>query len=129
MNKLLIIITTAILILISGCSNNQAIYKEADNNRFVFVKNNIGFRIELKANPTTGYNWYMDQLDDQLFTIVESGYNSPIEKNKVGVGGVNYWVVKPLQKGTSQIRMKYYRPWEGDKSIVKTFNLKVDVLP
>lgn len=76
------------------------------------------FVIQLNANPSTGYSWFLRDYDDRLVTPTQYRFESA--KNKlVGAPGVAIWTftvkksafVVPQQ---SVLRFVYARPWEGD---------------
>lgn len=81
------------------------------------------FTVNLKSNPTTGYKWYLEELDDTLITAVNSEYKSNQTKNKnnskqplVGVGGIQSWTFKVNSSAfnvprISEISFVYIRPW------------------
>jgi inhibitor of cysteine peptidase len=77
------------------------------------IKVNVGdnFKIELKSNPTTGYQW---QLAEPLNNIelVSSRYIPP-NTNLVGAGGKEIWIFKAIKVGKTHISFKYLRPWES----------------
>ncbi|MCU0641270.1 MAG: protease inhibitor I42 family protein [Candidatus Margulisbacteria bacterium] len=85
------------------------------------------FRIELAANPTTGYNWYIAQLDETRFKVRRSGYD-PDQTGRVGGGGTSYWEIIPLKAGVGTIKLLYYRVWEGAAKAVDQFQVRVLVL-
>jgi predicted secreted protein len=74
---------------------------------------NVGdkFKIGLKSNPTTGYQW---QLAEPLNNIelVSSKYIPP-NTNLVGAGGKEIWLFKAIKAGKTYISFKYVRPWES----------------
>jgi len=81
------------------------------------------FRVELEANPTTGYNWYITEMDENYFKISRSGY-VPLAGGRVGAGGTSYWEINPIRSGKSEIRLQYYRAWEGKESAVDEFKIR-----
>jgi predicted secreted protein len=103
----------------------KGFFKEEDNGREFVVARGETFRIQLSANPTTGYSWGFDDLDQGSFEIVSSGYNPPLRK-LVGAGGTSWWSIKPLRSGEKEIKLLYFRPWEGKEKAVERF--KIDLL-
>jgi len=46
----------------------------------------------------------------------------------VGSAGRARWIVRASAHGTDRLRLKRWRPWEGDKSTVERFELTIRVL-
>jgi len=102
----------------------KALFKKGNHGKLYIVKKDKPFRIELAANPTTGFNWYIDGLDENRFKVGVSGYE-PERTGLVGSGGKSYWTITPLKEGLSTIRFLYYRSWEGKGKKVEEFILRV----
>jgi predicted secreted protein len=89
------------------------------------------FEINLKSNPSTGYKWYLDNLNQQLITSVKQQYKaSKPQKNKplIGASGIETWTFKVNKIAfnvprTTTISFKYMRPWENDKTQESTNNV------
>jgi inhibitor of cysteine peptidase len=89
---------------------------------------NVGntFLLELPSNPTTGFDWHFDNLDEKTFQIISSGY-TPVAPQLCGSGGKDYWTIKALKPGNYKIKLLYYRTWEGKRKAAQEaiFNIKV----
>jgi predicted secreted protein len=101
--------------------------RNRQHGQLFWARQNKLFRIELAANPTTGYNWYISTLDEKQFRVRRSGYD-PDAGNRVGGGGTSYWEIIPLKKGPGTIKLLYYRVWEGAAKAVDQFQVRVLVL-
>ncbi|MDX1837102.1 protease inhibitor I42 family protein [Legionella taurinensis] len=73
------------------------------------------FKVTLQANPTTGYQWTVQNYDQTLFKLMSSQYVAPQTK-LIGAGGqmvftfaVNEGVALPE---SSTMTFRYARPWE-----------------
>jgi inhibitor of cysteine peptidase len=104
----------------------KALFHLAHRGKTFFVAQNKAFRIELPANPTTGFNWYPINLDENYFKIKSSGYN-PSDNKLLGAPGVSYWELIPLKEGSTSIQLLYFRPWEGKDKAVDKYNIRVVV--
>jgi len=99
------------------------------------VEVNTVFNVELKGNPTTGYSWYLDNVDEIKNSVIEpinlddnnSGeyiqnkYNrrqlKQSNKNLVGVGGVFVFSFKVKETTSNQLptlKFIYKRSWESN---------------
>ena len=101
--------------------------RNQQHGKLFLARQNKTFRIELAANPTTGYNWYIAALDEKQFKVRRSGYD-PAAGGRVGGGGTSYWEIIPLTKGPGMIKLLYYRVWEGAEKAVDRFQVRVLVL-
>jgi inhibitor of cysteine peptidase len=99
------------------------LFGEVHTGKIYFVKKAQPFRIELPANPTAGYNWYVADMDENYFKIRGSGYNAR-KNGRLGSGGTSYWMLTPLKEGFSSIRLLYYRPWEGKDKAVDEYRIR-----
>ena len=80
------------------------------------------FVISLPANPTTGFQWAVDQYDKNILTLSSSVYQKP-QTNLVGAGGQMQFTFT-LQKGKAlpehtHLQFKYARAWEPKTATVK----------
>ena len=85
------------------------------------------FAITIESNQTTGYQWQLaNPLNESIVKLVGSEYKAP-KSGLVGQGGQEVWTFKAVGKGTTQIALKYVRPWEKDTPPNKqqTFTLTV----
>lgn len=83
--------------------------------------------INLKGNPTTGYNWEYNIGADDIVKEVSRKYEQDDAKlGLVGLGGTNTWIFSALKEGKTEIIFKYCRPWEEEAIESKTYIFTVD---
>lgn len=81
--------------------------------------------IDLDENASTGYTWTIDSYDQD---ILESLGSTPrYSSGPVGSGGQITFTFRGIATGTGQIRLKNWREWEGDASVVERFETTVTV--
>jgi predicted secreted protein len=87
-----------------------------------------GDRIEvrLESNPSTGYGWELDEFDGRVMSFDSSDYVAP-DNAAVGQGGVEVLRFTAVDDGESTLKLKYWRAWEGDASVIETFEITVNV--
>ena len=102
----------------------KTFFRDRHRGKLYFVKKEKPFRIELDSNPTTGYNWYISDMDESYFKVRSSGYQAA-RNGLIGTGGKSYWEIIPLKEGVKTIRLLYYRPWEGKGKAVDEYKLMV----
>ena len=91
---------------------------------------NLTIAIELKGNPTTGYNWYLTgtsstQPNSGLKAINLDSSNSSTyyadatPQNLAGSGGTYCFKFQPQDYSTTSLFFEYYRSWERQNSVNK----------
>ena len=102
----------------------KALFRKGHHGKIFFVEKGKPFKIELEANPTTGYNWHITEIDENYFKVRSSGYQAEAT-GRIGSGGKSYWNIIPLKEGISTIRLLYYRVWEGKDKAVDKFTVRI----
>lgn len=99
---------------------------ERDSGRSLVVQSNTQVFVQLPEHPTTGYRWSVDQLDEAIVAPQDSTYRAASD-NAIGGGGVHIFSFTARQPGTTQLRLKLWREWEGDASITERFEAAIQV--
>jgi inhibitor of cysteine peptidase len=97
----------------------------ADNGRGLDVSKGDSVAIRLYENASTGYRWTFDGLDDGRVALRRTEHQPG--SDAVGSGGYVAWVLEPTVAGRVEIRLKLWRPWEGDGSIRDRFSIALNV--
>ncbi len=98
-----------------------------DNNRE--IQANVGETVELVliSQGGTGYEWHTEGLDENMLRIKDNKATYEGDRNKVGGKMVNTWYIEVLKPGDTELRMSYYRVWEGKSKALKHFNVKLHI--
>jgi len=110
---------------------SQAINEEGDiyTNPEKTIRCDVGtvFSIVLDSNPSTGYNWRLARLSNgELLKVVNTEYRD--SKTKLtGAAGYEIWSFKALSVGQGLIVFEYARPWETNKTPIKSVTFIVNV--
>ena len=96
-----------------------------DDGKTVSVTQGDEVVISLDENPTTGYVWAIDKIDDTILALKSSDYSAdaPIP----GSGGTRTLTFTTKQAGTSPLQLKDWRSWEGDTSVIGRFGVTITV--
>ena len=82
--------------------------------------------IRLKENATTGFRWTIDKNNDKIMATKSSEFL--IEKDsEFGSGGIRLFTYIAKSAGISHIKLKHWREWEGESSIIDSFRVTVVV--
>ena len=113
-------------------SQNQIFEISPSDGQLVKVSVKDQFSFVLPGNPTTGYQWVLDNSEEiknsKLLDYLNADQNGryvqdPSLTLMVGVGGKFYFDFKAKSKGTVHAKFSYRRPWEKESDL----NQKVDV--
>jgi inhibitor of cysteine peptidase len=101
---------------------------DADNGKSYTVKVGDHISIALASNPTTGYEWAVQNVETTIISYQGSEYDGS-NSGLVGAGGTQTLTFRAELPGDSPIELKYWRSFEGDSSIGQTFTIQVKVDP
>lgn len=100
---------------------------ESDNGKTIPLKVGAEATLRLPENPSTGYRWALDAADSSIAAVSqateEAGGSAP------GAGGAAQWTIRAAAPGSTTIKLKRWRPWEGDSSVVERYQITVTVSP
>jgi inhibitor of cysteine peptidase len=92
----------------------------------VHVRVGDQINVSLDEKPSTGYRWEIEQADT---TVLVPGARTYVQAQGTGVGGGGMMSLSFAARspGTAAIRMKLWRPWEGEASVRARFAVTVVV--
>jgi predicted secreted protein len=121
------------LILFSGQSEVWAMGKEPevtlqkqDNGKEVKLKAGQVFQVRLEAMGGTGYWWYVQPPDARHVELLGEKTQAQAE-GRVGGPVLGIWTFQAKGAGTAEIKMDYYRTWEGVEKAIEKFRVKITV--
>lgn len=94
---------------------------EADKGKTLEVRRDDLIVVRLPENPTTGYRWALDEDQHEILFLEKSEFSLP-KSPKVGGGGTRIFTFRAKRAGTAQIRLKNWRDWEGEASVIDRFD-------
>jgi len=120
----IVIILIAIAAYFAFFGEQEKTYTE-DTQGAITVKKGDTFKITLKSNPTTGYQWNAD-FDETLIQLVDSSYKAD-EPQLIGSGGIEIFEFKVIGSNSdTSIKFGYARSWESVPPIdEKSFEIKI----
>ncbi len=130
MRKFLIaVLVLALLVPLAACAGGGTKkLSDADSGKSVQLKQGEKLEITLESNPTTGYSWDVDSVDEGVLRMVgKPEYKA--ESKRIGAGGKTTFVFEAASSGKTTLKLVYHRPWEKGKKKepVKTFEVTVEV--
>jgi len=82
--------------------------------------------IRLEENPSTGYQWEVSGIDEQVLKPQDSEY-SGAASTALGSGGARTFSFKPQSPGTAKVRMRLRKAWEPEDAAIDHFEVTVHV--
>ena len=128
--------TIAVLVwtaLFMGCDSGSIKLDDSTNGSEVTVRLGQTLTVNLKSNPTTGYQWELAECDDAVVRLVSGHFTPPSEVTersgalRVGAGGIQTFLFKGSGAGRTTLKLVYRRPWEKDVEPIQTFSVTVRV--
>ncbi len=104
----------------------QLTLTEADAGKTVQAHTGDQVIIQLSANATTGYSWAIDKTDTTVLTLEREMY-TPYPGGGIGSGGTAVFTFRAQYPGTVHLQLKYWQSWLGDSSIVKRYDVTIQV--
>lgn len=136
MMRLLLLIVTLSLVACASTQSNMSkqavVLTKQDKNKMLNVAVGENIVITLDENPTTGYVWAVEG-QPELLVLQSSDYVSDAPPDKpdrpriVGAGGKHTFTFVAQKSGMTTLKLKHWRSWEGDASIVDTFSVTVKI--
>ena len=82
--------------------------------------------LKLDSNPTTGYYWYLKDIDASLVDQISEGYFAdPAPEGIAGSGGHQMFVFEALATGKADLVLSYER---SPQDVAETLKLKIKVI-
>ena len=82
--------------------------------------------ISLASNPTTGYRWEVEELDEKVLRQVGKAEFEP-RSRLVGAPGVETLHFQAVGTGQTAVRLVYRRSWEEDAEPLDTYSVGIVV--
>lgn len=122
MEKLLVYTSLFLILVAPGCASVQP-------DRQYILSEGDEFIITLEANPSTGYQWKIEEgLSGSGLLLLEESYqpaDKPADRPIVGAGGTKKWKFRGVQRGKTMLKMVYQRPGEEKPAEIRYFQIKI----
>ena len=121
------LLSTGFAAIASGAKEAKisSILTSADNGKTVDLRVGAEAELRLRENPSTGYRWALDAADSRLVAIEEGEYVSTAKM--IGAGGETQWLIRAKAPGLTEIKLKRWRPWEGERSVVERYQITLRI--
>lgn len=103
-----------------GYTVEETVLTRADSGRTVDLRVGDRLLIRLDESPTTGFAWTGEGGDD---TLVQQASDFAPTSTAFGGGGLRSFLFMAEQAGVAELRLRLWRAWEGDSSVVGVFTV------
>lgn len=79
--------------------------------------------MSLSENPTTGYRWELEDI--RGLEMVGDRFQS--SGGSIGAAGNRIFQFRGIDVGKHELRLKNWRKWEGDSSVINRFSATIFV--
>lgn len=97
----------------------------ADDGGTVEVSDADTLELSLRDNPTTGYRWELEPIAGASLRLVDERHEP--DSDLTGSGGRVTWTLHAAVPGNVALRLKQWRPWEGESSVLARFAVTIVV--
>ncbi len=115
-----------VVLAAAACTSEPAVKTYGRDDKEINANAGDTFTIELAANLTTGYDWAVRIINDDIVSLVSKEYLPAVDTSIVGSGGVDVFTFKAVRTGFAIINLDYARSFEKD-STVETLTYIVNV--
>ena len=97
---------------------------ERDDNSRIQARVGDTLEVRLPEIASAGYRWSPDDLNANMFELTDAGAEYPA--GAVGAGGQAIFRITVRTAGSGALRLKYWRPWEGETGVQRRFAVEVE---
>jgi inhibitor of cysteine peptidase len=126
------------LLLVAGCQPGEpvetpepvegTVIDESHNGGQVELPQGETLVVRLESNPSTGYLWEIDELDEGIVQQVgDTVFESSVQDDPPpGTGGWTIFQFRGVGNGESELRLIYHQPWTEEEPL-STFSVRIVV--
>lgn len=104
----------------------DVVLQKQDSGKEITIKAGQGIQIQLEGLGGTGYWWYVENLDARRMELLSEKTKS-VSDGRVGGPVLGLWTFRAMEPGTVEIKMDYYRIWEGSAKAIDHFQVRIKV--
>ncbi|MCB0746968.1 MAG: protease inhibitor I42 family protein [Ignavibacteriales bacterium] len=102
------------------------ITNDSDGKTFMINQNNY-FIVRLVENPTTGFQWELERIHDNILSLEQETFIQPVDEG-MGASGFKEYLFYAKSPGKQYIKFKNWRAWEGEESAIDNFHIIIEVI-
>ena len=102
------------------------VLSKQDSGKQIDVKTREVVQVELEAMGTAGYQWFVENLDQDILRLV-SEETKVLQPERLGAPVLMIWKFEVIKEGTTEMRMDHYRSWEGKEHPTDHFEVTLNI--
>ena len=111
--------------LLAADATTITVTKEQSGREVALKVGNI-LRIELPGRGGTGYSWFAEDTFAPYLKLVDQATRQ-VEERRPGGPVIQVWRFRAEKPGATEIKMAYFRPWEGVGQAKDRFRIKIRI--
>jgi len=104
----------------------DVILQKQDSGKEITVKAGQVIQIQVEGMGGTGYWWYVQNLDAGCVELL-SEKTRVVSDGRMGGPVLGLWTFRAKEPGTTEIKMDYYRSWEGSAKAADHFQVTIKI--
>ena len=118
----------ALSVLLFACAGPSDVkIDETANGTDVSLRAGQKLIVTLKSNPTTGYDWQVDEVDESVVKLVAQEFKPASDPNRLGAPGQTEFQFQAVGAGTTNLHLIYVRSWEEGVDPEDAFQVSITV--
>ncbi|MFQ5343383.1 MAG: protease inhibitor I42 family protein [Anaerolineae bacterium] len=118
----------ALSLLLFACAGPSDVKIDETANGTAFnLKAGQKLIVTLKSNPTTGYDWQVDEVDESVVKLVTQEFKPASDPDRLGAPGQTEFQFQAAGAGTTSLRLIYVRSWEEGVEPQDTFQVRITI--
>ncbi len=126
-----LIVFVLLIVSLTACGGGgeDVALRAEDAGKEVTLQVGEKIQVTLDSNPTTGYQWDVEDVDESVLkqqgdSVYRAETSNP---NIVGSGGEETFTFEAVGTGTTTLKLIYHQPWEEGVEPAEVFTLRVVV--
>jgi predicted secreted protein len=124
---LAIFVSSFVAAAFAASEPGEVIVTKNDNGKEISVPQGGVVQINMQYPAGTGYSWEIADLDKSRLEVLDVS-TKPLKEGQIMGGPIlQTWRIKAIAKGGTQLKMYYYRSWEGLGKAADEFEITIRV--
>jgi inhibitor of cysteine peptidase len=122
------IVLLSLVVLLFGCNSVKEIrIDESNEGEQIELAPGEILVVRLESNPSTGYQWEIEELDERVLRKIEAVFESAGGKDPPpGTGGWTNIRFETVGEGETTLRLIFHQPWT-DQEPISSYTVQVVV--
>lgn len=103
------------------------VFSEKNNGALVQLPRGSTVTVELEENPTTGYQWMVVGIIDEIYLVPEGDAFLTGDQMGLRTGGVRRFFFRAKGTGCTSLSLVNKRPRQSDHEVIATFKLAIHI--